>query len=254
MMCSLKERLARDEVVLGVAASYPGAGIVEEIGRGWDFVWVDGQHGQMDYQDIIASVRAAQGCQLPTLVRVPNHDCGTIGTILDMAVNALMVPMVDTPEQAQHIVQAGRFPPLGNRSFGGKRCDTFHGREFYLSETDRVLLVAQIETIEAVKNVEAIAAVDGIDTLFFGPDDMKIRMGISINTPIEESDELTKAMQTVIAAAKGTGKTAGIVAGNEKSCRHAVSLGYRLIVGGSDIGFLRAGSQNRLAELRKASS
>lgn len=251
-MCSLKERLARDEVVLGVAANYPGGGIVEEIGRGWDFVWIDAQHGQMGYQDICASIRAAQGRQIPTLVRVPNHDCGIVGTTLDMAVDALMVPMVDTPEQAQHIVQAGRFPPLGNRSFGGKRCDTLYGREFYLGETDRVLLVTQIETLEAVKNAEAIAVVEGIDTLFFGPDDMKIRMGVSINTPIEESSELTEAMHTVIAAAKRAGKSAGIVAGSSESCRHAVSLGYRLIVGGSDIGFLRTGSQNRLSELRQA--
>ena len=249
-MGHLKERVARGDVVLGVALSYPATGIGEEIAQGWDFVWVDGQHGQMDYARMFECVRVMQGMGQQVLVRVPDHQSGFIGPVLDMAPNALMVPMVDTAQQAKDIVRVGRFSPLGNRSFGGKRPDTLFGREYYIGETDRILLVAQIETPEAVDNVQAIAAVEGIDTLFFGPDDMKIRMGAQIGTAIEESDELRAAMAKVARAAAQAGKTAGIVAGTPEAMKCAVAAGYRLIIGGSDIGFLRNGSRSQLAKLR----
>ena len=249
-MAHMKERLTHAEVLLGVALSYPAVGIGEEIGPGWDFVWVDGQHGQLDYARIFECVRVMQGLGLQTLVRVPDHHAGLIGPVLDMAPNALMVPMVDTARQAEDIVRAARFAPLGNRSFGGKRPDSLYGRGYYLEETERTLLVVQIETPEAVANVEAIAAVKGIDTLFFGPDDMKIRMGAHIDTAIEESAELRAAMTQVAQAAAQAGKTAGIVAGTPAAVKCAIDAGYRLIIAGSDIGFLRRGSRALLAQLR----
>ena len=251
-MQHLKERLADDELLLGLLVSYPAAGIVEEIGRGWDFVWIDGQHGQMDYRAILECVRAAQGIGLPVVVRVPSHDPGCIGSVLDMAPDAVLVPVVDTPEQARRVVEAARFPPLGRRSVGGKRPDSLYGREYYLEESNRILLVVQIESCEGIENVQAIAATEGIDSLFFGPNDMKLQLGIPISTPLEESAKLLGAMEAMADAAKRTGKSAGCLAGTTESIRRAIAMGYRFIAGGSDIGFLRDGSRRRLAELGQA--
>jgi len=247
---SLKESLTNGDVALGFALSMPAAGIIEHAGRYWDWIWIDGQHGQHDYRSMLECVRVADACGAPPIVRVPGHDPGVIGRVLDMRPAGIMVPMVDTPEDARRVVEAFRFPPLGKRSYGGRRAVDLEGREYFQTVDAKTLLVAQIETQEAVRNAEAIAATEGVDVLFFGPDDMKVRLGIPINTAITESDQLARAMEATITAAKSAGKTGGSVAGTPETLRKAVSLGYRLIAGGGDVAFLRTTSPARFAELR----
>lgn len=252
MTKSMKQRLTDGETLLGLAVMYPAAGIIEGMCSGWDWTWIDGQHGQHDYRTILDSVRAAELCGLPAVVRVPGHDYGTIGPVMDMAPGGIMVPMVDTAVQARAVIDAVRFPPVGKRSYGGRRVVDRGGREYYSSEGDNCCLIAQVETLEAVDNAAEIAALEGIDVMFFGPDDMKVRMGLPINTTIDDSPELQQAMAQTARAAKNAGKVAGCVAATPKSIRVAVDLGYQLIVGGGDIVFLRVSAAERLASLKAA--
>lgn len=251
MVNDLHEKLKNGEVALGVGLTYPNPNCIESMAKGWGWLWIDGQHGQLDYATILHAVQVAQGAGIPTITRVPGHEPGFISMALDTATDGIMVPMVDTPEQAEEIVKAVYFPPLGNRSYGGRRVIDVRGMDYYKTANEDLLVVAQIETPEALSRAEEIVAVDGIDVLFFGSDDMKMRLGLPIDTPIHEPKELRRAAEAVAAAARNADKIAGCVAATAVSFRHAVSQGYRLIVGGADIGFLRAASAAKLAELRE---
>lgn len=248
----LLAKLRRNEVCLGVGLMYPNPNAIESMGKGWDWVWIDGQHGQLDYAGILHAVQVGRLSGLPSVTRVPGHAPDFIGQVLDTGTDGLMAPMVDAPDMAEAIVRAAYFPPLGARSYGGRRVIDCGGRDYYLSANDQLLVIAQIETPQAVTKAHEIAAVEGVDALFFSSDDMKVRMGIPINTPPDESPELLKLMEQTARAALDAGKIAGCVAASAPALKNAVSLGYRLIVGGADAGFLRTASAAKLEELRAA--
>lgn len=245
------QQLRDGNVALGFHLMFPAAGIIECACSGWDWLWIDGQHGQHDYRSILECVRVADAQGVAPIVRVPGHEPGVIGRVMDMRPAGIMVPMVDSAKDARRVVQAMCFPPLGARSFGGRRAIDLDGREYLQTANETALLLAQIETPEALQNAGDIASVEGVDVLFFGPDDMKVRMGIPINTPVDESDQLIEAMRTTISAANKAGKIGGCVAGTPKALRTAVSMGYRLVVGGGDVALLRTTASARLAELQR---
>src|SRR5688572_30016212 len=94
---------------LGLSIMYPSPGALERIGSDWDWIWVDGQHGQMGYQETLALVRACELISRPAIVRVPSHEWGAIGLALDMGAAGIIVPLVNDAEQARRIVQAAKF-------------------------------------------------------------------------------------------------------------------------------------------------
>jgi 2-keto-3-deoxy-L-rhamnonate aldolase RhmA len=244
----LAEKLRAGKVVLGLNNMYPASGIIESMCRGWDFVWIDGQHGQHTYDSLLHAVQAAAATDVESFVRVPGHEHGFLGPIADLAPSAIMVPMVDTVEQARWVVSGLRFPPLGIRSYGGRRVIDLDGREYYRER--ELLVITQVETLEGARNAAAVAATPGVDGLFFGPDDMKVRMGLPIDLQITESEELRRAMETTAQAARKAGKFCGCVAATPTALRMAIDLGYQLIACGSDVMFIRATSAAKLKELR----
>ena len=243
-------RVRDGEALLGFAMSFPSPGVIEMIGAGWDWVWLDSQHGQLDYADLIACVRACEACGIGSIVRVPSHEAGAIGRALDMGASGVMVPMVDTAEQAQRLVEAVRFPPLGCRSFGGRRVYDVWGPGYAHEEGRAGALVVQIETPEAVANAEAIAAVEGVDVLFVGADDLKLRLEIPMGTPALESKEVMQALEKTGVAAKKAGKMAGCVAFDRDTLQLVLRYGHRLVAGGSDAYFLRTAAAERRQDLR----
>ena len=245
----LFDKVRAGRVVLGLCNMYPASGIIEGMCKGWDFVWVDGQHGEMPIGACLHALQAADASGIDTLLRVPGHEDCSLGPFADLAPSAVMVPMVNNAAQAKAIVNGLRFPPLGQRSYGGRRVIDLDGRDFY-RERD-LMVVAQIETLEAVENVDAIVGTEGIDALFFGPDDMKVRMGIPINTSAFENDRLREAMVRTAKSARAAGKACGTVTGSAEAARIAVDMGCTLLIGGGDIAFLRVTAANRLEELRE---
>src|SRR5688500_15778631 len=170
----------RNRPLLGLSVMYPGPGAVERIGPDWDWMWIDGQHGEMGYEQTLALVRACDLIQRPAVVRVPGHEAGPIGKTLDMGAAAVIVPCVDTAEQAGAGADAAKFPPLGKRSYGGRRPIDFQGRSYSDTANTDTLLIAQIESPQAIENADAIAATSGVDALFLGPDDLMLRRGHSM--------------------------------------------------------------------------
>lgn len=250
---SLNDGLKSKNVLLGCCIMYPVAGIIERIGPDWDWIWIDAQHGLHDYNSILECVRACERAGVPSVVRVPSHECGTIGMVLDTCASGVMVPMVNTAKQAMEVARASKFPPEGLRSYGGRRPVDLYGRSYSHYANRDVLLIAQIETEEGLLNVDEIASVPGIDALFFGPDDMAMQHSMPMDQP-RDASLFRKAMEEVAAAAKKAGKIAGTVTATEDMLGIAMETGFRLCVGTGDFALLAAGSRktrdNLISQIR----
>ena len=248
MKNALFRKLREGKVVLGVCNMYPAAGIIEGMCQGWDFVWIDGQHGQHSYETIMQAIRTADFLGVASVVRVPGHAADFLGRIADLSPSSVMIPMVNSLQEAKAIVEALRFAPLGKRSYGSRRVIDLQGRQYY--QQQEMLIMPQIETLEALEVVDVIADTEGVDCLFFGPDDMRVQLGLPINTAIQDSGELQEAMRKTAKAAQKSGKFLACPASTAETIKIAVDLGYQMLVGGGDSAFLRTASQAKLTEIR----
>lgn len=234
---------------LGFLGMYPAPGIIERAGADWDWVWIDGQHGELGYQDVLAMVRACDLIGRPGIVRVASHEFGRIGLALDTGASGIIVPVVSTPAEALAVVHAAKFPPLGGRSYGGRRPIDREGRLYSDTANEDVLLVVQVETPEAVENADSIAAIPGIDALFYGPDDVALRRGQKMNA-VRSRETLAADLTAVARACARHGKFAVTVGVNPEIMALAAELGFAMIVGGGDVGFIAAGSKQASADAR----
>ena len=244
----MMERLRAGELLLGVCNTYSSSGIIEGMCAGWDFVWIDGQHGEHDQRSTLNAIVAARSVGVASLVRVAGHAPHVLGGAADQDPSALLIPMVNSRDEARAVVAAVRFPPLGQRSYGGRRAVDLNGRDYHVERELGVVL--QIETPEAVDCVDQIVSVEGVDGVFFGPDDMRVRLSLAMDTPVTADERLRAAFERTAVAARNAGKFAAVPVAGPEAASVAMSLGYRMLVGGSDIGFLRAAGA-RLAELRE---
>ena len=245
---SLRERMKSGGLVLGISVMYPSPGVIERIGSDWDWVWIDGQHGEFSYESILACVRACDYVGTAPIVRVPSHDYGTIGLALDMCAAGIMVPMVDNAEEAKAIVQAAKFPPLGQRSFGGRRPIDLYGRGYAHTANEDTLLIAQIETKEGLSNMEEIAAIPGIDVLFFSPDDMAMQESMPMDKP-RNPDVFKDAMARLVSATTNAGKLAGTVIPSPELSKIAIGMGYQMCTVTGDVSLLANGSKNKREQI-----
>jgi len=242
----MQEALSKGKTVYGINSMWPSGGIIEAIGGAWDFIWIDGQHGRHDYQSLTDCVRACEIVNTSALIRVPGQSYEHIGLALDLAAAGVIVPMVDNVEQAKQVIASAKFAPLGKRSFGGRRIIDLYSRDYVHEANERQMLLCQVETQEGVKNAEAIAALEGVDCLFYGPDDMKVSLGLPMTTPTH-TGKLGEWGEHVAKAANDAGKFALVPATNPDTFRWAVDAGFRAIVLGGDKGFAILGSQSAMA-------
>lgn len=249
MKKTMYEELKDGSVLFGLGSNYPAPGIVEAMCPSWDFVWIDGQHGQHTYDSVLGCMQAARALGINSVIRVPGHDGFLIGRYLDLAPSAIMLPMVNNCEEAEEIIKHAQFPPKGQRSYGGRTAIDLSGREFH---NEKTIIIAQIETETGLNHLDGIAAIDGIDVLFFGPDDMKLSLGIPINAKVYEDNLLLNAARKVAAAARKADKFCGAVATDEKTRSLLIDMGYQVIVAGADSGFIRLPSQQLINAIRKS--
>jgi len=181
-------------------------------------------------------------------VRVPGHEPGYMCRMADLVPSAIMVPFINNAEQARTIAKALCFPPTGVRSYGGVRAMTHFGADY--CEKKHTLLIAQIETEEAVKNAAGIINTPGIDMLFFSGNDMRMDMGIPFDTNVDQNPVLASCMQSVAKACLDCGKLAGIVATSDIMLQMVVEAGYTSIVSAGDSFFLMK-SQPYSNEIRR---
>lgn len=182
----------------------------ERIARtGYDYVCIDAQHGLTDSRGILAATTAVDTYGVATMVRVQGNDAFWIGQALDTGARGVIVPMVDTADDARAAVSATRYPPLGRRSYGPMRAQLRIGPAPAVADAETLCLV-MIETPDGLANVEEIAAVPGVDGLYVGPSDLRLALGGATSTDPALDEEFDAALGRILAAARAAGVACGI--------------------------------------------
>jgi 4-hydroxy-2-oxoheptanedioate aldolase len=244
-----KQRLAAGECLIGALNYSNSPELLEYTAVGMDWAWWEAQHTHADWENIAHGVRAARGIQVPLVVRTWTDDGGTIQRILDTGADGLIVPMVNTPEQAAEIVSHCYFPPLGRRSPGWSRPPQPAADPAERNQS--IALIVMIETPLAVQNAEAIARIPGIDGLLIGAMDLSLRLDRPAvgSTP---HDQVRPEMEHVVRVCQQTGKAAGVIALTPEAMTARIHEGYRLISAGADVNHVRFAYQRLMASAREA--
>jgi 4-hydroxy-2-oxoheptanedioate aldolase len=250
---SLAKRLAESRKLFTAWCGLSSPIIAEIIARqGFAAVTIDLQHGLWDAEATFTAIAAIRHASAAPIVRIPISDYAFAARALDCGAEGVIAPMINTAKDAQALVSATKYPPLGARSWGAARAIMLANIKdpgIYLREANTACLIfAMIETREALDNLEDIAKIDGIDALFVGPYDLSIALtkGATIDpySPLVE-----KELERVLAVARKNRKIAGIYCGNTERALMAAKQGFQFIVAGNDTGFLRAGLEEQAKEL-----
>jgi 4-hydroxy-2-oxoheptanedioate aldolase len=240
----LRDRLRRGDRLAGVFLQAPSPVTAEVVSSfELDFVCVEAEHSPLGRESIHALLGAARG---PALVRVADNATVPIVSALDDGAVGVIVPRVDSPDEARAAVDAARFPPLGRRGVGPGRASGY-GRtlpDYFARANEDVILGVQIESAAALADVSAIAAVDGIDLLFLGPGDLAVSLGVPFG-----DERVTEAALEVLGAARAAGRASGTWAPNAAGARRWFELGFQLVIVGSDLALLADGVGRLLSDL-----
>ena len=213
---------------------------------GYDTVTVDLQHGMFGLDRAISLLQAVSAGPATPMARCPSHDAATIGKLLDAGAYGIICPAVDTAAEAAAFVAACRYPPRGNRSFGPARGLLYGGPDYLEHADGTVLTWAMIESATALDNLDAILAVDGLDGVYVGPNDLALSLGeLPGRTPLPEA--VRQALSRVARAARSAGRYAGVFCAEPHAAREMVELGYQLVTPGNDAGIMRQAVAERIA-------
>jgi 4-hydroxy-2-oxoheptanedioate aldolase len=244
MVNFIRSRVLNNELLFGLIMNLGSSLTVEMAGAaGYDWLWVDGEHGMGGFTDLVHQLQAASATPAAPVVRVVWNDFPLIKRVLDMGASGVIVPWINRAEDAAQVVRAMRYPPQGIRGVARLLRGNAFGFEFdeYFARANQDLLTAvQIETAEAIANADDIAAVEGVDALVIGPTDLSTSMGIfgQFSNPL-----LWEAFAKVAAACKAHGKAAGILLPALDDVDRLVEMGFRFIATGAD-GSLLANSMH----------
>lgn len=207
---------------------------------GIDFIFVDNQHGSWGPESTSLAFMAIHAGGSVPMARVAKNDYTLIGRLLDEGAMGIIVPMVDTPEQAQAVADACRLPPVGKRSWGWGAASRY-GSEYSERINDELFVAVQIESALAVENAEAIMATPGIDGCWVGPADLALSLGIHPRDQANDERHI-RALERVVEACNNTGKIPGFAAFAPDDAVRRAEQGFRFLTSGSDIGFMMSGA------------
>jgi 4-hydroxy-2-oxoheptanedioate aldolase len=232
-----------------------GSPLIAELcaGSGLDWLLVDAEHSPNGLESILAQLQAIHGYPVQALVRPPVNDTVVIKQYLDLGVQNLLIPMVNSVTEAETAVAATRYPPQGVRGVGSAlaRAARWNRVPDYLTRASETISVTvQIESTVAVESVADILKVDGVDAIFVGPSDLAASMGLLGQ---QEHPEVRAAVEHCLAAAKAAGKPAGVNAFNPGTAMHYLDNGADFILVGADVALLARGSEALAAQYIKPS-
>lgn len=251
---AFKSALAAGQAQIGLWLSMADPYLAEvSATAGFDWLLIDGEHAPNDLRSVLAALQSIAPYRSHPVVRVVAGETALIKQVLDVGAKSLLVPMVDTAEQARAIVSATRYPPGGVRGVGSAvaRASRWTQRGDYLDVADdEICLLVQAETVTALENLEQICAVPGVDGVFIGPADLAASMGFRgrPENPIVQA-AIEKAMKTIIAS----GKAAGTLTSDPALARRYLELGCTFVATGVDV-LVYAGAARRLAAQFQASA
>ena len=246
----LKQALRDGHVQIGLWSSLASHVSAEVIaGSGFDWVLIDTEHSPNELPLVLSQLQAMSEGTASPVVRPAWNDAIIFKRLLDIGVQSFVVPFVQSADEAQRAVAATRFPPAGIRGIATTTRANRFGRvkNYPTRANDEICVIVQIETAAAVANIEAIAAVDGVDGLFIGPSDLAAALG----HPGDSANAAVRAtIEDAIARIRATGKCAGILAPAEADARHWLERGCLFVGVGSDVGLLARHSEALAAKFK----
>jgi len=228
-MGNLREQWAAGMCTWGGWCTISSPWAAEIMGRaGFDYVTVDMQHGLIGYEGMVNMVQAIQGTATPAIVRVPWNSPDDIMRALDAGADGVIIPMVNSPEEALRASAACHYAPAGNRSWGPTRSRFL--REPYTTEAANahVLCCVMVETATGVSRVDEILSVPGIDVIYIGPNDLAVSIG-AVPSYVPEPGPHRRLIETLAAACVRSGKIAGIQCVGVEQGRMWAELGIRML-------------------------
>ena len=245
----IKDQLTSGQHVFGCFAAIPHPMSIEICAsQGFDTLCIDAEHSQIGRGRLEELVRACDAQGVAAMVRVPGVQQEWIASALDSGANALLVPRVSTREAARAVVDAALYPPRGARGLGAARASGYgYDISGHLAAAGRVLISVQIETAQGLENVDAIAAVDGIDMLFVGPFDLDMSLRASGNLA---DTALSDAIARIGESALRHGKAAGTLCVKTGDIGKWSAAGFRSFLTGSSAMFLRAAAAESVQSAR----
>ena len=247
-----KQKIQRAEVCVGVGVSLCDPAISELFAEvGYDFTWIDMEHTVLSLETVLGHVMAVRGTGTAPFVRVPWNDPVLIKPVLELEPAAIIVPMVRNAAETAKAVAACKYPPNGIRGFGPRRGIRFGGMSTmdYLKEADdHVMVIVQVEHIDAVNDLDAILEIPGLDGVVLGPNDLSGSMGKLGRT---SDPDVVAAIDEVIAKVRRSKKTIGASVGySPESVRRWLAKGLHWIAVGEDTDNLYSYSKTALDDVR----
>ncbi len=242
----VRKRLESGEPSIGTWLSLPSPEVAEYTSRlGFDWLVVDTEHNAIDIRTLGNMFSAMIGSSTAPMVRIPWNDPQNFKRVLDAGAWGVVVPMVNSKEEAERAVDATRYHPMGKRSVGGGRPAITFGTtssEYFQHANDEVLLVVQIEHIEGVENVDEIFSVPGIDACFIGPNDLAASMGLGLGVPLEfDHPRVVEAEAHVRESAVKHGIAPGIHCSSAQAVNQRIAEGFQFCAMASELRYMLGG-------------
>ncbi len=247
---TLRDCWAKKKGAINAWCSIPSAVTAEMMSMNdFDSITIDMQHGLVDYQVALNMLQVISGSGKTPMVRVPWNEPGIIMKSLDAGALGIICPMINTPEDAISFVGASRYEPEGHRSSGPTRALMVHGPNYHDEANDKIISLAMIETVEALENVEKIAAIDGLTGIYIGPSDLSISMGLKPGLDRVEP-EMIDAINKIYNACKNNNIRVGIHCLSPSYLKEKLSNGFDLATLASDVRIYAEGISNKIKEAR----
>lgn len=234
-----KTRLLAGDVQIGLWAALASPNATELLSHcGYDWLVADGEHSPIDIPLMLQQLQAAQSGSAHIVARVPSGEVWMVKQVLDLGAQTVLVPMIDTAEQAREMVRAMRYAPEGIRGMGALgRASRYGTTPDYLTTANaQTCLLVQVETVKALQNLEEICAVEGVDGVFIGPADLSADMGYPGDM---EAPAVQQAIKDAIARINAAGKPAGILVWGAEAGKRMIDWGAKFVAVGHDVGLLR---------------
>jgi len=250
---TFKQRLQAGEAQIGLWLGLADPYCAElAANAGFDWLLIDGEHAPNDLRGLLGQLQAVAPYPSQAVIRPVIGDTALIKQLLDIGAQTLLVPMVESVEQARELVRAMHYPPSGVRGVGSAlaRASRWNSIPGYLDKADaQMCLLVQIENLDGLANLDAIAAVEGVDGVFIGPADLSAAMGHRGNPA---HPEVQAAIEDAIARIQKAGKAAGILSADQALARRYLELGAKFVAVGVDTTVLMRGLQTLAAAFKDA--
>ena len=247
---TLRNCWSKGKGAINAWCSIPNAVTAEMMSMNdFDSITIDMQHGLVDYQVALNMLQVISGSGKTPMVRVPWNEPGIIMKSLDAGALGIICPMINTPEDAVDFVGATRYAPVGYRSSGPTRALMVHGPNYHDEANEKIISFAMIETVEALDNVEKIAATDGLTGIYIGPSDLSISMGFKPGLDRIEP-EMIDAIKKIENACKTNNIKVGIHCLSPSYLKDKLSSGYDLGTLASDVRIYAEGISNKIKQAR----